>query len=55
VELARESDKRVLAEGIETEAEKAVMDELGVDLYQGFFFAKPSPEPVTSVAVGSTF
>ena len=46
-ELGRERGKLVLAEGIETPREKEVMDRLGVDLYQGFLFAKPNPVPAT--------
>jgi len=46
VDLARESGKQTLAEGIETENEKAAMDAMGVDLLQGFLFGKPTPEPM---------
>lgn len=41
--LARENGRLVLAEGVETAGEKAVMDELGVDLYQGYLFGRPGP------------
>jgi EAL domain-containing protein (putative c-di-GMP-specific phosphodiesterase class I) len=54
VDLARESGKMALAEGIETAEQKAIMDELGVDLYQGFYFSKPSPEPVDEIALEAT-
>ncbi|MEZ4405523.1 MAG: EAL domain-containing protein [Polyangiales bacterium] len=33
----------VVAEGVETEAERATVVELGCDLLQGYLFAKPSP------------
>ncbi|MDZ7828310.1 MAG: EAL domain-containing protein [Halofilum sp. (in: g-proteobacteria)] len=46
VQLARRTDKQVLAEGIETDAQHRLMCELGVDLFQGFLFGKPAPEPV---------
>lgn len=41
--LVRENGRLVLAEGVETPEEKAVMDELGVDLYQGYLFGRPRP------------
>lgn len=44
--LGHEQGKLVLAEGVETSEEKAVMDHLGVDLYQGYLFARPSPRPL---------
>lgn len=44
--IAREHNKLILAEGVETLAEKAVMDDIGVDLYQGFLFAKPAPHVI---------
>lgn len=34
---------KVVAEGVETEHEVYVLKSLGVDLLQGFFFAKPLP------------
>jgi len=45
VGLGRSNDHLVLAEGVETEAEWAVMEELGVDLLQGYLFGRPSPVP----------
>lgn len=40
-----ESDKRICIEGIETEEEMKLIDEMGYDLLQGFYFYKPvSPE-----------
>ncbi len=43
VNLSKQHGQLVLAEGVETAEEKAVMDELGVDLFQGFFFGRPAP------------
>lgn len=45
IEIAHERDRLILAEGVETIEEKVVMDHLGVDLYQGFLFGRPAPEP----------
>ncbi|MFW6059567.1 MAG: EAL domain-containing protein [Phycisphaeraceae bacterium] len=48
VEFGHAQDKLVLAEGVEKVEEKIVMDRLGVDLYQGYLFARPAPEPATA-------
>lgn len=42
-ELGKNNGQLVLAEGVETAEEKAVMDSLGVDLYQGYYFGRPNP------------
>jgi EAL domain-containing protein (putative c-di-GMP-specific phosphodiesterase class I) len=47
VRLGRENHRLVLAEGVETEEEHAVMTQLGVDLLQGFLFGRPGPLPYT--------
>jgi len=45
--LCRELDARLIAEGVETAAERDTIVELGGDLLQGFLFAKPDfPFPV---------
>ena len=36
---------KIVAEGIETEAELRKVIELGVDLLQGYFLAKPAASP----------
>lgn len=51
VRLGRENGHLVLAEGVETEAEWAVMEELGVDLFQGFLFGRPAPIPALQALV----
>jgi EAL domain-containing protein (putative c-di-GMP-specific phosphodiesterase class I) len=33
----------IVAEGVETEAERLTLQELGVTLGQGFLFARPGP------------
>lgn len=39
--FARDSQSLVIAEGVETEDEVEVLNELGIDLQQGFFFGYP--------------
>ena len=41
--LCRELGMRVVAEGVETAAERDVLIALGADLLQGYFYAKPGP------------
>ncbi len=40
--MAKKQDIQVLAEGIETPEEASVLEEIGVDLMQGFYFGKPA-------------
>ena len=44
--LARDSGIAILAEGIETPYELEVIEELGVDYMQGYYFCKPQAEPI---------
>jgi EAL domain-containing protein (putative c-di-GMP-specific phosphodiesterase class I) len=44
VDLCRELDKQVIAEGIEDAAERDALVDVGCDLLQGFFFARPARE-----------
>ena len=39
----------VIAEGIETEAEFRAVEDIGVELFQGFFFARPAFEALPAV------
>ena len=48
-ELANESGIRTIAEGVETERMRDVLIECGVSLMQGYFFAKPGPEPKSAL------
>ena len=41
-DVRRLSDMRVIVEGIETEAQAARARELGIELGQGFLFARPA-------------
>ncbi|WP_120077145.1 EAL domain-containing protein [Aurantiacibacter odishensis] len=43
VQFSRDIGAKLVAEGIETEAERAVMQDLGVDYGQGYLFARPLP------------
>jgi EAL domain-containing protein (putative c-di-GMP-specific phosphodiesterase class I) len=44
VRMGRDNGQLVLAEGIETEDEVELMESLGVDLFQGYYFGKPQPQ-----------
>lgn len=41
IELAHRINVKVIAEGVETEAEKAALQQLGIDGNQGYFIGKP--------------
>lgn len=43
--IAESCGTRVIAEGVETEAELRVVKDLGIALGQGYFIARPSPVP----------
>lgn len=45
VQYARQAGAAVIAEGVETVDESRVVCDLGVDLLQGFLFARPMEEP----------
>jgi EAL domain-containing protein (putative c-di-GMP-specific phosphodiesterase class I) len=47
VSFGRRIGARLVAEGIETRRDLAMLTELGVELGQGFLIGKPEPEPVT--------
>ena len=46
IDYAHELDVRVVAEGIETEGELAVIGDLSADLGQGWYLGRPAAEPV---------
>lgn len=50
-EIARQSGALCLAEGIETEQEYQTILNIGVDLVQGYYFAKPALEPATTTPI----
>jgi EAL domain-containing protein (putative c-di-GMP-specific phosphodiesterase class I) len=43
VALARSLGLRVTAEGVETPEQLSMLDSMGCDTYQGYYFAKPMP------------
>ncbi len=48
--LCRELDTPLVAEGVETEAERQVLVDLGADLFQGYLFARPGrPFPLPDI------
>ena len=49
VNIAKEHGITVLAEGVETLYEFEKIKEIGVDLVQGYYFAKPSSEPIRKI------
>ncbi|MBI1261695.1 MAG: EAL domain-containing protein [Rhizobiales bacterium] len=53
VGIARALDITVLAEGIETEAEFAVLKAAGIRLFQGYWFARPAFEMLPKVNFSS--
>jgi EAL domain-containing protein (putative c-di-GMP-specific phosphodiesterase class I) len=46
ISMAKANGQLILAEGVETEEEVRLMTELGVDLFQGYYFKRPDPNPV---------
>ncbi len=50
VDLGNEFGARVIAEGIETRESAEVCLNLGIELMQGYYFAKPSPSMITTAS-----
>ena len=50
--LARENGIAVLAEGVETKEELAMIESIGVDYLQGYYFGKPNAEPLRKISKG---
>ena len=51
VRLGKDAGELVLAEGVETEEEWRTLEALGVNLFQGYLFGKPAPEPARRALV----
>ncbi|XZE21540.1 EAL domain-containing protein [Pirellulaceae bacterium SH449] len=45
IQIARDCNQLILAEGIETEQEFNLMKDLGIDLFQGFYLGRPGELP----------
>ncbi len=52
--FAQAMDRDVIAEGIETEAERRTLQSLGIEYGQGFLFGRPAPAAKWAVADAST-
>ncbi len=50
IELARLNNIKVLAEGVETTNELRTVIGFGVDLIQGYYTARPAPEPLAEIS-----
>jgi EAL domain-containing protein (putative c-di-GMP-specific phosphodiesterase class I)/GGDEF domain-containing protein len=51
-DIAAKTGARVVAEGIELEADLAVLQELGLDFGQGYLLGRPAPDPAPGVPPG---
>jgi EAL domain-containing protein (putative c-di-GMP-specific phosphodiesterase class I) len=49
LQMCRKLDIRVIAEGIETRGELTALREMGVELFQGYLFAKPGFESLPEI------
>lgn len=52
VRLCEELDIQVIAEGVETAAERDALRDAGIRLMQGYFFARPAFQAMATVAFG---
>jgi EAL domain-containing protein (putative c-di-GMP-specific phosphodiesterase class I) len=48
IKACRDMGIQVVCEGVETEAEREVLQSLGADLMQGFLFGRPAPRGVVA-------
>jgi len=44
IQMAKSLDKKVVIEGVETESQRQVLEQLGADYMQGYLFCRPLPE-----------
>jgi len=53
IQVCRDLDALVIAEGVETAEEVNVLRSFGIELFQGFYFAKPALRALASVPEGA--
>ena len=44
IRMIRQMKKKILVEGVETESQIRLLEEMKVDYLQGFYFSKPVPK-----------
>lgn len=49
LQVAKDHDIKVLAEGVETKEELMIIKSIGVDYAQGYYISKPHPEPIREI------
>ncbi|MGB2924361.1 MAG: EAL domain-containing protein [Limnothrix sp.] len=49
LQVSNEISSTIIAEGVETQAELAALESLGIELFQGFYFAKPCFQALADV------
>lgn len=49
LQVSNEISATIIAEGVETQEELAVLESLGIELFQGFYFAKPCFQDLATV------
>jgi len=54
MQVAEELSTQVIAEGVETIAEWQCLEDLGVEYFQGFLFARPSFESLAEITIPET-
>ncbi|MUV36857.1 Diguanylate cyclase [Lentibacillus sp. JNUCC-1] len=51
LKMAHDVGAQALAEGVERKEDLDFLNEMGYDLYQGYYFAKPGPEPLQDIKI----
>ena len=44
--MIKQMRKKIVVEGVETESQIELLEKLGVDYQQGFYFSKPIPKDI---------
>ncbi|MBK1646364.1 diguanylate phosphodiesterase [Thiocapsa imhoffii] len=53
VQICADLQSSVIAEGVETKEELLALQSLGIDLFQGYYFAKPAFQSLPAIAPGA--